>query len=496
MIVAPSEPVATAALLTTVAVLLGISALFGRAFERMGVPIVLGFLAIGVAAGLPSIGNIAFGNYHFAFRIGVIALVLIIFEGGLNTSARAFKRVAAPAVTLATLGVVLTAAVVAVAATFLGIGRGSAMLLGAIVASTDAAAVFSVLRGSRTQLNHRVATTLEVESGINDPVAILLTLGITQNLIGQDQHTSIPLMAADVIIELVIGAILGVLIARVALLSFKRLRPPSGGLMAVVTTSLALLSFGAATLLHGSGFVAVYAAGIVLGNGRLPMRSSVIRFHDAFGWLSQITMFLFLGLLAFPHRVMTQIPIGLAIAFALTFIARPLAVVACLLPFRYTLREVFFIGWVGLRGAVPIVLAIYPVLAGFTEGEAIFDIVFVVVVLNALIPGSTVRAATRLFKLESHTPPPPSAVMQVEAAQVLNADVLSFYVTPAIAAAGVSLADLPFPEGAAVSMIVRGDDLIPPKGSTILEPGDHVYVITRSEDLNEIQLLFGKPEAD
>lgn len=489
------EPLATAGLLTTVAILLGVSALFGRAFERMGVPIVLAFLAIGVLAGLPDVGNIAFQNYQAAFRIGVIALVLIIFEGGFNTTMPAFRRVAAPAVTLATLGVLVTAAVVAIAASLLGVGRGSAMLLGAVVASTDAAAVFSVLRGSRTQLSHRVASTLEVESGINDPVAILLTLTITERLIGRGAHGSIAMLALDVVLELVIGAIVGILIGKLALRSLPRLRPVAG-LMPVVTTSLALLSFGAATLLHGSGFVATYAAGIVLGNGRIPMRATVVRFHDAFGWLSQISMFLVLGLLAVPSLILKQLPIGLAIAFVLTFMARPIAVLACLLPYRYSLREVMFIGWVGLRGAVPIVLALYPVLSGYTEGETILNIVFVVVVLNSLIPGSTVRFATRKLQLEEKAPPPPSAVMHVEAAQPLNADLISFYVTPAVAAAGVSLADLPFPEGAAVSMIVRGDDLIPPKGSTTLQPGDHVYVITRSADLSEIQLLFGRPEAN
>ena len=490
-----AEPLATAALLTTFAILLGISALFGRAFERMGVPVVLGFLAIGVLAGMPAVGNIAFDDYRFAFRIGVVALVLIIFEGGLNTSTRAFKRVAAPAITLATLGVVLTAAVVAIAATMLGVGAGSAMLLGSIVASTDAAAVFSVLRGSRTQLNHRVASTLEVESGINDPIAVLLTLGITSSLVAGG-HALEPLpFIGHVIAELLIGALAGAFIAYAALFSFKRLQPPAG-LMAVVTTSLAMLSFGAATLMHGSGFVAVYVTGILLGAGSLPMRASVIRFHDAFGWLSQISMFLVLGLLASANSAELQIPLGLALAFVLTFIARPIAVFACLLPFRYTLREVFFIGWVGLRGAVPIVLAIFPVLAGYTEAQTVFNIVFVIVVLNALIPGSTVRYATRLFKLEEEAPPQPAAVMQIEAAMPLNADLRSFYVTQAVAAAGVSLADLPFPEGAAVSMIVRGNDLIPPKGSTVLEPGDHVYVITQREDLAEIQLLFGKPETD
>ncbi|HEY0305881.1 MAG TPA: TrkA C-terminal domain-containing protein, partial [Longimicrobiales bacterium] len=243
-----------------------------------------------------------------------------------------------------------------------------------------------------------------------------------------------------------------------------------------------------------SGFVAVYVAAIILGNGALPMRTSVIRFHDAFGWLSQITMFLILGLLAFPARVLQQLPIALAISAAMILIARPLAVTLCLLPFRYSLREIGFISWVGLRGAVPIVLAIFPVLAGLRGAEVVFDIVFVVVVLNAIVPGSTMKIATKLAGLEANVPPPPSAVLEIEAAQPLNAELMSFYVTPAIAAAGVSLADLPFPEGAAVAMIVRGQDLIPPKGSTMLEPGDHVYVITRSEDVREMQLLFGRPE--
>lgn len=486
-----NEPLATAALLTTVAVLLGFSALFSRAVERVGVPIVLGFMLIGVLAGLPSD---FFSDYHFAFRLGIIALVLIIFEGGLNTSLSAFRRIAAPAVVLATVGVVLTAALVAGAAVLLGMPRNAALLLGAVISSTDAAAVFSVLRGSRIQLKHRVATTIEVESGLNDPVAILLTLTITEQLAGSER-TPIAQLVLDGMLDLALGAVVGFLIARIALWSFKRVRPASGGLMAVVTTSIALLAFGAATLVHGSGFVAVFVAAILVGNGALPMRPSVLKFHDAFGWLSQITMFLILGLLAVPARVLEQLPIALGITAASVLIARPLAVALCLLPFRYTVREILFIGWVGLRGAVPIVLAIYPVLAGLRGAETVFDIVFVVVVLNAIIPGSTVKLATRLFGLEADTPPPPSAVMQVEAAQPLNAELISFYVTTAVAAAGVSLADLPFPEGAAVSMIVRGDDLIPPKGSTIVEPGDHVYVITRPEDVREMQLLFGRPES-
>ena len=493
MPLAMNEPLATAALLTTVAVLLGFSALFSRAVERAGVSTVLGFMVIGMLAGLPAIGNIAFSDYHFAFRLGTVALVLIIFDGGLNTSLSAFRRVGAPATLLATLGVVLTAAVTAGFAILLGMHPNAAMLLGAVVSSTDAAAVFSALRGSRLQLKNRVAATIEVESGMNDPVAVLLTLTITAQLAGSER-TPIGVLVFEGILDLLVGALIGLIIARLALWAFKRIRPASGGLTAVVTTSLALLSFGAATLASSSGFVAVFVAAIVLGNGNLPMRASVIRFHDAFGWLSQITMFLILGLLAFPGRVLTQLPTALGITAALVLVARPVAVAACLLPFRYSLREIGFISWVGLRGAVPIVLAIFPVLAGLRGAEIVFDIVFVIVVLNAVVPGSTVPLAARFFGLKAESTPPPSAVMEIEAAQPLNAELISFYVTPAVAAAGVSLADLPFPEGAAVSMIVRGNDLIPPKGSTIVEPGDHVYVITRPDDVREMQLLFGRPE--
>jgi cell volume regulation protein A len=272
--------------------------------------------------------------------------------------------------------------------------------------------------------------------------------------------------------------------------------PRNGGLVAVVTMSFALLAFGLSSLLHASGFVAVYAAAVTLGNGPIPMRPSVLRFHDALGWLSQITMFLFLGLLANPARVAAQIPLGMAIAVALTLLARPLAVLVSLLPFRFTLRESFYIGWVGLRGAVPIVLAIYPVLAGVPGAERVFDIVFVVVILNALIPGSTVRWATRRFRLEQAGAEPPSAVLQIESAHKLDGELLAFYITPVVAVKGVPLSELPFPEGAAVAMIVRGESLIPPKGNTVLEMGDHVYVISKREDLAEIQLLFGRPEGD
>ncbi|HEX6559566.1 MAG TPA: potassium/proton antiporter, partial [Longimicrobiales bacterium] len=446
-----TEPQATATLLTTFAVLLAVSALFGRGFERLGVPVVLAFLAIGVLAGYHSLGDLHFSDYHFAFRVGVIALVLILFDGGLNTPYRSLRGVFFPAVTLATVGVIITAVGVSLIARLVGLSWNQALLLGAVVSSTDAAAVFSVLRGSRVQLKHRVATALEVESGINDPVAILLTIAITDLIVSG--HEARPLMLAGMMVfELIAGVVAGIAVARTGRLLLSKYRPPTGGLVAVVTLSLALLAFGLGSLVHGSGFVAVYAAAVTLGNGPIPMRASVVRFHDALGWLSQITMFLLLGLLANPQRVAMQIPTGVLIALALALLVRPITALVCLLPFRFGLRESLYVGWVGLRGAVPIVLAIYPLLAGVDGARFVFDLVFVIVIFNALIPGSTVRLATRLFKLESSASPPPRAVLQIEAAQPLDAELLSFYISPSLAVAGAALADLPFPEGAAISM--------------------------------------------
>jgi potassium/hydrogen antiporter len=490
-----TEPHSIATLLTTFAILLGVSALFGRGFERLGVPVVLAFLAIGVVAGYYALPDPNLADHHFAFRIGVVALTLIIFDGGLNTPQWALRSTLAPALSLATVGVLLTAGITALGAHLLGLPMSEALLIGAVVSSTDAAAVFSVLRGSQVQLKHRVATTLEVESGMNDPVAMILTIGLTATMLPSASPTIAGLIGNGVF-QLVVGIIFGAIVGKGGGFLLTKYRPSSGGIVAVVTFALALLAFGGATLLHASGFVAVFVAAILLGGIALPMKTSVVRFHDALAWLSQIAMFLVLGLLARPDRVLHSVPVALGIAVVLTLVARPVSVLVSLLPFGYKPREAFFIGWVGLRGAVPIVLAIYPLLAGVAGAERVFDVVLILVIFNAIIPGSTVRWATRRLKLEDDAPPPPRAVLQIEAAQPLNAELLSFYVSPALAVTGVQLADLDFPEGAAVSMIVRGESLIPPKGNTILEIGDHVYVITRPADLWEIQLMFGRPESD
>jgi cell volume regulation protein A len=491
-----TEPIPTALLLTTFGALLAVSVLTSRATERFGVPVALIFLLIGVLAGSEGIGGIDFENYRFAFRLGTIALVLILFDGGLNTPLAQVREHVMPAGILATFGVIGTAAVLALGGHVLGMTWPQAALLGAIVSSTDAAAVFSVLRGSGIQLKRRVGVTLEVESGINDPMAVILTTTLTAALVRPAGELDWVHLVLQVLLQMVIGGVAGIAIGLLGRFVLTRIRLPSGGLYPALSLAIACLAFGVPTLLDGSGFLSVYVAAVIIGNARLPYRPGLVRVHDALAWLSQIAMFLVLGLLVFPSRLTEVALLGLGLALFLAFVARPLVVAVCLAPFRYPLKEVMYVGWVGLRGAVPIILATFPVLASAPGAERIFDIVFFVVVANAFVPGSTVAWVTRKLGLESRDPPAPKAVIEIESTQPLNGELLSFYIDHALAVAGVPLAELPFPDGTAVTMLVRGHDLVAPRGSTVLEAGDHIYVFTRPEDRPFLQLLFGRPEGD
>jgi cell volume regulation protein A len=489
-----TEPLATALVLTTFGVLLALSIIFSRAAERFAVPVALVFLIIGMLAGSEGLGGIAFEDYGLAFRLGTVALILILFDGGLHTPMSAVREAAKPAGVLATFGVIATTGLVAVAAHGLGFTWNEALVLGAVVSSTDAAAVFSVLRGSGIHLKRRVGVTLEVESGINDPVAVIMTTVLTSQLLGAKASPwALPLEA---VVEMVVGGALGAAFGFGGRALLRKVKLPGGGLYPALTLAIGFLAFGVPTFVHGSGFLSVYVTAVILGNGPLPYRAGLLRVHHALAWLGQVVMFLVLGLLVFPSRLFDVAWIGLILAIFLAVIARPIVVAACLTMFSYRAREVLYVGWVGLRGAVPIILATIPVLSGAPGANRIFDVVFFIVVVNAIIPGATVGWVTRKLGLEAHDTPSPPAVLEIESMQPLNGELMSFYVDEALAVAGVQLVDLPFPEGASVSMIVRGKDVVPPKGSTTIMPGDHVYVFARTEDRPVIHLMFGRAEGD
>jgi potassium/hydrogen antiporter len=487
------EPIATAVVLTAFGGLLAASVGLSRVSARLGLPVALLFLLVGVGAGSEGLGHIAFEDYGFAFRVGTTALVLILFEGGLNTPFASAREVFAPSAVLATLGVVAIAALVAGVAYLLGLPLPMAMLLGAIVSSTDAAAVFAVLNASGIRLRRRVGLTLEVESGLNDPMAVILTTTVTASIVsGAD--LSVVGLVLGFLVEMVVGAAVGYGVARLGRLLILRVHLPAAGLYPAFTLAIACLSYGLTTILHGSGFLAVYVTGVTLGSGALPHAVGIRRVHDALGWLSQVLMFLLLGLLVFPARLFQVAGVGFALAIILAVVVRPLVVMLCLTAFRYRWRESAFVGWVGLRGAVPIVLATIPVMADVPGARNLFDVVFFIVFVGAIVPGATVPRVARLLRMESAAPPPPATMIEVDSRAPSGDELRAYFVSDQLAVAGATLAEIPFPDGTAVSMLERGGALIAPSGTTRIEPGDYVYVIAPVEHRPHVELLFGRPE--
>ncbi len=484
-----------AALFAGFGVLLAISVLFSRAGSRIGVPLTLVFLSVGMLAGSEGLGNIAFSDYQSAFSLGTVALAFILFDGGLNTHWAAVRQVLAPGGLLATVGVVATASLMAVGGHLLGLSWNEAWLIGAIVSSTDAASVFSVLRAADVNLKKKVGTTLELESGLNDPVAFIMT-GVVIQLV-RAPETLLPLTAVgSVMTQLVVGFVGGIVIGLAARRTLRIFPVQPSGLVPAFTIAVACLGFGLPAVFGGSGFLSVYVAGIALGAGAIPFRSSVQRVHDSLAWLSQIGMFLMLGLLSFPTRVAHELPIGIGLAIVLAVVARPVAVALCLLPFGYRAREIGFIGWVGLRGAVPIVLATLPVLAQVPGAERAFDVVFVIVVANALMQGTTVPWLARRLHLESGESPPPPALLEIEGPLPFDTEIRSFHIDEDLPVCGSRIADIPFPSTSSVMLVIRGRSLFSPNGDMLLLPGDHVYLLINADDVAILQLLFGRPEGE
>lgn len=327
MTLALAEPGATALFLAIFGLLMAVSVLFTRTLDRFGIPVVLIFLVLGMLGGSEGLGGVDFSNYETAFRIGTVALVLILFDGGLNTTFRSIRKSAGPAGLLATLGVAGTACALAVIGRLLGLTWPEALLIGAIVSSTDAAAVFAVLRGGSLRVKDKVRSTLEVESCVNDPMAVILTITIVEILragggLGPGALAGSLLVAVP--LQLAIGAVVGVGVGFLTRWVLARIRFSTGGLYPVITLAAAFVAFGVATTAFGSGFLAVFAAAAVLGNGPLPFRAGLVRVHDAVAWMSQVSMFLMLGLLVFPSQLLPVAGVGLALGLGLALVARPL----------------------------------------------------------------------------------------------------------------------------------------------------------------------------
>jgi cell volume regulation protein A len=445
---------------------------------RLRVPGLLLFLAIGMAIGSDGTGWIRLDDYELTRRIGVVALAAILFEGGLNAGFHEIRPVLRPGLMLAVLGTIGTALIAGLAATLLfDFGTLEALLVGSILAATDGAAIFALLRGST--LRRRLARTLEAEAGFNDPVAILLVLGFIEWIMQPDY--GIWDMAGLFVRQISIGAVLGLGVGAAAVWIFQRLSFATAGLYPVASIATGALAFGAADSLHGSGFLAVYLAGLMLGSSHIPARQTITVFHQGLAWVAQIGLFLTLGLLVFPSHLGEVWVEGTALALIVVALARPIAALVATALDHFTAAERFALGWAGLRGGVPVVLATFPVIAGVPGSIDYFNIAFFAVVLSTLLQGSTFEPLAKALGLTTHEPALPRPIAESGTIRRLGAEVVEYPVGAGDAIAGVRVRELGLPREALLNVIVREGEAIPPRGSTKIESGDRLHVLLRQE---------------
>ena len=459
---------------------------------RLRMPGLVLFLAVGMFAGSDATNLVPFEDYELARTVGVIALSLILFEGGLAAGYREIRPVLLPAVSLAVIGTLVTAVVSGLAAAWLfDLTTIEGLLVGSILASTDGAAVFAILRGST--LKRRLARTLEGEAGLNDPVAVLLVLGFIGWI--QEPDYGVPEMAMLFVSQMGIGLVVGLAVGWAAAQALTHSRLSSAGLYPVASIATAAIAFGAADALQGSGFLSVYLTGLILGGTSIPAKRIITSFHEGAAWLGQLAMFVTLGLLVFPSQLPEVILEGTVLAAVVALVARPAGVIAAI-PFpSYAWRDRMVIGWAGLRGAVPVVLATFPVIEGVPNSLEFLNIAFFVVLLSTVVQGMSFEPVARMLGVTTAVAAIPTPLVDPGAIRRLGAEIVEYPVGETDAIAGKRVRELGLSRDALLNLIVRGEQALPPRGSTRIEPGDRLHVLVRQEASMEMPALIERWQA-
>ncbi|WP_423130270.1 potassium/proton antiporter [Gaoshiqia sp. Z1-71] len=462
-------------------ILLFISLLAGKTSYRFGVPVLILFISIGMLAGSDGLGGIQFDNPKTAQFIGIIALNFILFSGGLDTDWQSVKPALWQGVTLSTLGVFITAVSVGIfvwAVTDFTIYEG--LLLGSIVSSTDSAAVFSILRAKNLALKGNLRPTLELESGSNDPMAYILTIVFTGLIM--NPGTSLISIIPMFLQQLLLGGLLGLIFGKISKLVINKIKLDYEGLYIVLVIAIMFFSFSATDFVGGNGFLAVYVCAVYLGNQDLIHKKKILKSFDSFAWLMQIVLFLTLGLLVFPSQIVPVIGIGLLISAFLILVARPVGVFLSLIPFRMQNRSKWFISWVGLRGAVPIVFATYPLLAGVHKAQMIFNIVFFISLTSVLIQGTTLPVVARWLGLTLPESLKQRTQSDLELFDSIKSALTEIIIPEDCAVVGKQIVQLALPKTTLISFIKRGNSYITPSGSTILEGQDKLFLLSENKE--------------